>query len=274
MKMKDKYSIEEVFNMIGVENLIPNSVKKEKDNDIIIQGKKIRRKSLRYMTFYQKGCKCVSCGKQGTHFKLDGSNDNPERMHFNLYADDDTLMTKDHIIPRSRGGQDHVDNLQPMCVDCNVRKGNFLQSDTVLIYAQNGSRQMVFPTAEFATVYYIKNKKGKNSAQIIQDSIEVFQFMKSLTEIPMQLGRWKWRAERKIYGVSLQEYGYTWEGMLPLSQEQAMQLYSCDFPVMLLYPDDTEAYAETAADIINHEDGMFGLEKDVIAKWKKLSEIM
>ena len=119
---------------------------------------------------------------------------------------------------------------------------------------------MVFPTAEFATVYYIKNKKGKNPAQIIQDSIEVFQFMKSLTEIPMQLGRWKWRAERKIYGVSLQEYGYTWEGMLPLSQEQAMQLYSCGFPVMLLYPDDTEAYAETAADIINHEDGMFGLE--------------
>lgn len=36
MKMKDKYNIEEVFNMIGVENLIPNSVKKEKDNDIII----------------------------------------------------------------------------------------------------------------------------------------------------------------------------------------------------------------------------------------------
>ena len=30
----------------------------------------------------------------------------------------------DHIIPHSRGGADHIDNVTVICRDCNVRKGN------------------------------------------------------------------------------------------------------------------------------------------------------
>ena len=52
--------------------------------------------------------------------------------HLNLYAVDDNgdeiLMTKDHIIPRSKGGIDDISNYQTMCRLCNEAKGNKLEN--------------------------------------------------------------------------------------------------------------------------------------------------
>jgi 5-methylcytosine-specific restriction endonuclease McrA len=37
------------------------------------------------------------------------------------------MITKDHIIPRSKGGKDILDNYQPMCIICNSKKADKLE---------------------------------------------------------------------------------------------------------------------------------------------------
>lgn len=44
------------------------------------------------------GNKCLRCGREGP-------------------------LTRDHVIPISRGGSDHISNIQPLCQRCNDSKG-------------------------------------------------------------------------------------------------------------------------------------------------------
>lgn len=55
-------------------------------------------------------------------------------------------LTIDHVIPRSRGGQDTWENLVCSCSSCNLKKGNKLLSDTNMILRRP-------PSAPFNKVY-------------------------------------------------------------------------------------------------------------------------
>lgn len=104
---KEIYSIDEV---------------REKTKDVLFEKDKrnakvdfdrdlIKGNSQRYQTFFTKGCKCVVCGIEGKYFAKE-RHLYDKTYHLNLYAVDDNgdeiLMTKDHIIPRSKGGIDDI----------------------------------------------------------------------------------------------------------------------------------------------------------------------
>jgi 5-methylcytosine-specific restriction endonuclease McrA len=118
----EKYTIEEVFNLLGKDALMLSSISRSKRTSIEVNGFKVYRQSLRYATFFQKGCKCVCCGREGTYFQLDHGDNAAQRRHFNLYTADGVLMTKDHILPKALGGRDVISNMQTMCVYCNGKK--------------------------------------------------------------------------------------------------------------------------------------------------------
>lgn len=59
--------------------------------------------ALRWLVFSRDNWKCVSCGKSS----IDGK-----------------ILHVDHIIPRSKGGPNHLDNYQTLCSECNIGKSN------------------------------------------------------------------------------------------------------------------------------------------------------
>lgn len=143
-----KYTVQEIFNIIGPDNMTFDTLSKtaKKSKEIQLEGFPVYARSLRYATFFQKGCKCVKCGKTGTYFQLDEPRDgNKGRRHLNLYCEDGTLMTKDHIKPKSKGGLDCVSNMQPMCEICNKEKGNTYSGEWTM--EQKAPREYVICTS-------------------------------------------------------------------------------------------------------------------------------
>lgn len=59
--------------------------------------------ALRWQVFQRDNWRCVSCGRT---------------------TDDGIILHVDHIIPRSKGGLDHLDNYQTLCDICNIGKSN------------------------------------------------------------------------------------------------------------------------------------------------------
>jgi 5-methylcytosine-specific restriction endonuclease McrA len=93
----------------------------------ILGGDDVRISGVRMKSFAVNGITCVECGLVGKFFAK-------ERMecdmsyHLNLYAIDErgkeVLMTRDHIIPKSKGGSETIHNMQTMCTRCNARKAD------------------------------------------------------------------------------------------------------------------------------------------------------
>ena len=73
-----------------------------------------------------------------------------------------------------------------------------------------------------------------------------------------------------MIGLSeMHEYGYTWEEILPLTKETALELFDRDLAVYQLHKDGSEALIEDKEQITGH-DGIFGIEK---SDWENEREL-
>lgn len=126
LERKEIYSIEEV------EEKVKDVLFEKKRNlsKVDFDGDMIKGNSQRYQTFFTKGCRCVKCGIEGKYFVKE-KHLKDISFHLNLYAIDESgkevMMTKDHIIPKSKGGANDISNYQTMCERCNEAKGNRLE---------------------------------------------------------------------------------------------------------------------------------------------------
>lgn len=120
MIRKSKYTISEV------QQALISHMFDKRTSRIMFDGDEIKANSQRYQLFFTKGFKCARCGIEGEFFAKERY-PNSSRYHLNLYAIDkngkEVLMTKDHIIPASKGGKNILSNYQTLCTVCNSAKG-------------------------------------------------------------------------------------------------------------------------------------------------------
>lgn len=163
---KGLYSMEEVHAHIGEE---PH----EFDGDLI------KMDSHRYALF-ARAHTCVRCGLKGSFYAKERSarfvkstgefRSTTNLWHFNLYALLDgaepkaVLMTKDHILPKSRGGRDEQSNYQPMCSPCNTDKGHRIDGETDEEF-QNSPGQIKLRANVARAKEEARNRRARKEAQ-------------------------------------------------------------------------------------------------------------
>lgn len=108
-----------------IEELLKELEGKPKIN---ILGHTLKLRGMRYQTLIRDRVTCMNCGKKATIAYL--WFDPRGRYLLNFFATREEcqadMLTKDHIIPKSKGGPTELNNLRCLCFDCNSKKGNSL----------------------------------------------------------------------------------------------------------------------------------------------------
>ena len=94
------------------------------DHGPFVTVKGVKYPVMRLRSFAIHGCTCCRCGAAGN--KIIAYIPGDGIVHVDLFGGKHgrLLMTKDHIIPRSKGGRNHWMNYQTMCSRCNAKKAD------------------------------------------------------------------------------------------------------------------------------------------------------
>lgn len=97
--------------------------------------------------------------------------------------------------------------------------------------------------------------------EILSDS--VYQYNRetqTLSRIDVP-GQTKAMMPDKVSVEEMHGYGYTWDGMLPLTEKRALELMDTELQVYKLHTDGSEGVVKSIEEVYAH-DGMFGVEKE------------
>jgi hypothetical protein len=140
MPKKRKLQTKAVYVRLGVlriDEVLP-FIPLDKNSDLprkrIFFGVEVRMTSPRYPVYAKYGVKCAHCELEGLFFAVEKSfAQNTDKYHLNLYGinkyGEEVMITVDHIRPKSKGGEDNLDNKQPLCIFCNGKKGDKIPED-------------------------------------------------------------------------------------------------------------------------------------------------
>lgn len=130
-----------------VDEILPLIRRPDRDHGIFTElaGFTVKRSAQRLLVFKEIGLSCATCGITGAFFALERVKGTDDRPHLNLYARDekrrDVLMTRDHIVPLSKGGTDRLENEQPMCKPCNETKADRTNVEVTLAPARRARKK-------------------------------------------------------------------------------------------------------------------------------------
>jgi hypothetical protein len=126
----ERLKILDLQEVLDDTELTPEGSKKK--NREFYHGYYVNLTSQRLQLFKLKGTKCVSCGEEASYAAIELPN-GMDYPHINIYGVNkegkDIMFTKDHIIPKIRGGRNVLENYQVMCQTCNLVKGALEDSE-------------------------------------------------------------------------------------------------------------------------------------------------
>lgn len=87
-----------------------------------MNGSKKTIKEKRRFLFDICGGKCPECGRE---------------MSLTNHRAKNSYMTIDHIVPKSKGGTNNIQNLRALCRSCNIKRGSDMSNVKYYINGRN-----------------------------------------------------------------------------------------------------------------------------------------
>ena len=180
-----------------------------------------------------------SCGADYIPIIVDGGRNSgmPQFNDFEIDLDKKEVVMISHLSP--------VKQAEGIINRLEFAKTAFSDDERNLIVNYAFKLNDMEKTRELAEHIYYEETEGNHGA-----AFAVIDAQAEIDALPdPMIGLWE-----------MEEYGYTWGEMLPLTQERALEFFDHDLPVYLLHEDGSETTVNDRKQIIAHE-GIFGIEK-------------